>query len=398
VAFSGGSDSLALLVVACEYGHRSGRPVLAATVDHGLQPDSAAWTRSAGETAERLGARWQPLVWTGSKPSTGLPAAARRARHILLADFARQSGARVVLMGHTADDLAESALMRRTDTPGLPDPREWAPSPVWPEGRGVFLLRPLLGERRDDLRQRLVALGLRWLEDPANLDPRFARARARQTLRQTPAPALGQSPQPTARLLDARMAECARTVRFHAAGHAVMPRSLIHPATGEMLAPLLGAAIACVGGGATGPRGNVLNRLVERLAAPGNVQTQLAGVHVSAGPDEIILARDAGETRRRARAAVAGIDLSGVFDNRFAVPAGVAVEMAAGSIARLPAPDRARLRLLPAVVRPSVPVVRGPSGQLLLPAPLGEGPAVEALAPARFAAACGLVACEADIG
>ena len=393
MAFSGGSDSLALLVLACEYGRRTGRAVLAATVDHGLQPDSAAWTRTAGETAQRLGAQWQSLIWAGPKPATGLPAAARRARHALLADCARQAGARVVLMGHTADDLAESALMRSTGTPGLPDPREWVPSPVWPEGRGLFVLRPLLRDRREDLRLRLSALGLQWLDDPANLDPRFARARARQALRDTPSLAASLSRHPGGRTPDACPADLARAVSFHASGYATVPRRLVHDTAAEVFAPLLGAAITCVGGGASGLRSDVLGRVLARLSVPGSVRTQVAGVHVVAGSDEIILARDAGETRHRARTAVVG-----VFDNRFAVPRDVTVEMAAGSIARLSPPDRARLRALPAIVRPSVPLVRQASGPPRLAAPLGEGPAVVALAPARFAAACGLVACEADIG
>src|SRR5205085_8990913 len=62
----------------------------------------------------------------------------------------------------------------------MPDPHEWAPSPAWPEGRGVFLLRPLLGVRRAAIREWLEGRGERWIDDPANEDPRFARARARR--------------------------------------------------------------------------------------------------------------------------------------------------------------------------------------------------------------------------
>ena len=144
VAFSGGGDSLALLLAAAEWSGAAGRDLLVLTVDHQLQPDSAAWTRACATTAARLGVTFRALSWTGEKPATGLAAAARTARHGLLADAARAAGARVVLMGHTADDILEARLMRARGST-TPEPREWSPSPAWPEGRGVFLLRPLLG-------------------------------------------------------------------------------------------------------------------------------------------------------------------------------------------------------------------------------------------------------------
>ncbi|HVL42284.1 MAG TPA: ATP-binding protein, partial [Brevundimonas sp.] len=41
---SGGGDSIALLRVAADWARNNGRRLLALTVDHGLSPDSAAWT------------------------------------------------------------------------------------------------------------------------------------------------------------------------------------------------------------------------------------------------------------------------------------------------------------------------------------------------------------------
>ncbi|OYX68709.1 MAG: tRNA lysidine(34) synthetase TilS [Caulobacter sp. 32-67-35] len=185
VGFSGGGDSLALLLLTLDWARAHGRPVLSLTVDHQLQPDSAAWTREAVAAAQARGARALALVWTGEKPTTGLPAAARRARHALLAEAARAAGARVLLLGHTADDIAEAAVMRAEGST-VSDPRDWSPSPVWPEGRGIFLLRPLLDQRRAELRAWLRARGETWLDDPANDDPRSARARARRGTERPP--------------------------------------------------------------------------------------------------------------------------------------------------------------------------------------------------------------------
>jgi tRNA(Ile)-lysidine synthase len=127
LALSGGGDSLALALMAARWAQEHSRTLLILTVDHGLNPDSLGWTRACGETARRIGARFQALEWTGPRPSSGLPAAARQARHRLLAQAAREAGARVLLMGHTLDDVVEARAMRAGGST-TPSPREWAPA------------------------------------------------------------------------------------------------------------------------------------------------------------------------------------------------------------------------------------------------------------------------------
>ena len=112
VALSGGGDSLALLHLTMDWAERRGRPVVAFTVDHGLNADSPSWTRAAGDAARAVGADWRALRWEGPKPTSGVQARARAARHALLAEAARDAGARVLLMGHTADDIAEGEVMQ----------------------------------------------------------------------------------------------------------------------------------------------------------------------------------------------------------------------------------------------------------------------------------------------
>ena len=181
VAFSGGGDSLGALIATKAWADGCGRPVIALHVDHGLQAASGDWRAFAATAADRLGVSFHVLAWVGEKPVHGLAAAARRVRHALIAEAARAAGATTVVFGHTADDSAESALMRAEGS-SLGPPREWRPSPVWPEGRGVFLLRPLLGVRRAAIREALRAAGWDWIDDPANEDLSQPRARARREL------------------------------------------------------------------------------------------------------------------------------------------------------------------------------------------------------------------------
>ena len=283
VALSGGGDSLALLHLTLDWAQVHGRPVLALTVDHGLNPDSAAWTASAGAKARALGADWRALAWEGPKPTTGVQARARAARHALLADAARAAGARVLLMGHTADDIAEGEVMRSADTPGLGRLREWSPSPTWPEGRGVFLLRPLLQVRRAELRTYLNARGAAWLDDPANADPRFARVRARQALVGTQAAGAVDLER------DPAIPTLARRLEFAAEG-AALNRALIAEAPASATKAVLAAALLCVSGTTRPPRGPDLERLIGAVAG-GRVVT-LGGCRIDATGEAVRIARE----------------------------------------------------------------------------------------------------------
>jgi tRNA(Ile)-lysidine synthase len=314
VALSGGGDSLALLLLATAWAKAAGRSLLVLTVDHRLRVESGGWTRACATNAQRLGHPFQALAWTGAKPATGLPAAARAARHALLADAAREAGARAILMGHTADDVLEARLMRAEGST-TPDPREWAPSPAWPQGRGVFLLRPLLGVRRADLRAWLSARGERWIDDPANADPSYARPRARQMLAKGALAAGAAEPTPSARAL-------ALACRPDPDAGLRIDRAELRTAEPAALARFVSAACLCAAGTARPPAGGRVQRLAGRLTEPAPFVATLAGARVEAGAQEVRFLREPGEA---ARGGLAPIRLkageTGVWDGRFEITA-----------------------------------------------------------------------------
>ncbi len=403
VALSGGGDSLALLLLVKAWARARARRVCALTVDHRLNPDSADWTAFCGETAARLGVDFQALAWTGEKPATGLPAAARAARHALLADAARDSGARVLLMGHTADDLVESAAMRQ-DGSTVADAREWSPSPAWPEGRDLFILRPLLGVSRAALRAHLRDAGETWIDDPANEDVRFARARARL---------LHSSP----RRGEGDHAKHGGGVGANASGPLLNsgPSGEIRSAPSTMLrmVPLptmwggltlsrtaspreIAVAALCAAGTDRPPRGESLSRIIDGLRRGDPFVTSLAGARIDIDWTEIRVMREAGEfTRRAPPAADLPPGRAVVWDGRFELIAsrpGLRVRMLAGEASRLPPPQQTRLKTLPAAARPTLPLVFDADGRVSCPI-LAEQPStrVRSLALPRFEAATGRV-------
>ena len=177
VAVSGGSDSLALLALTCDWAG-PGIAVEAVTIDHGLRDGSAEEARQVAGEARKLGATHHILRWQGWDGSGNLQAEARTARRNLISGHCAARGIDAVLLGHTRDDQAETVLMRLARGSGVDG---LAAMSAGQFGKTLFL-RPLLQETREDLRGYLTALGLAWAEDPSNEDPRFERVRMRRAM------------------------------------------------------------------------------------------------------------------------------------------------------------------------------------------------------------------------
>ena len=84
VAVSGGPDSLALTILADRWARERGGRLAALTVDHQLRSESAEEARLVGGWLAARGIAHHVLVWTNTKPATGIQKAAleREASHL----------------------------------------------------------------------------------------------------------------------------------------------------------------------------------------------------------------------------------------------------------------------------------------------------------------------------
>jgi tRNA(Ile)-lysidine synthase len=174
VACSGGPDSVTLVDALARLAPPRRWHLHVVHVDHGLRPGSAAEAAPVAALAGRLGLDFSAItVEVGAGPS--LQDQARRARHRGLTEVANRIGATAIAVGHTADDQAETVLMRllTSATPG--SLRAMAE-------REKRLARPLLRVWRAATLDYCASLGLTPIDDPSNRDPRFLRSRVRHEL------------------------------------------------------------------------------------------------------------------------------------------------------------------------------------------------------------------------
>ncbi len=313
VAVSGGSDSTALLHLAADWAAAEGARLVAATVDHGLRAQAAAEAEAVGHMCRRLGIAHAVLCWRDWDGAGNVQAEARAGRYRLLAEWGQREGLDCILLGHTMDDQAETVLMRLARRAGVDGLAAMA---ARFERQGQVFGRPLLGQRRADLRAMLRARGVDWIDDPSNEDARFDRIKARRALGGLAEIGLDAEALATvsANMADVRaalewqVAQLANEAVRQEAGDLLVDLAALEGVPGEIRRRLLVAALLWVAGGDYAPRRDPVQRMLGQIAA-GEGGT-LAGC--------VLTVRKGGLRVAREPAAVAGLVSAGpVWDGRW---------------------------------------------------------------------------------
>lgn len=182
VACSAGIDSTVLLDVLESCGCK----LAVGHINHGLRAGSSeADERFVGALAEARGLaffteRVDPESLRADRSSRERPTvqeAARRLRYDALERLAAVAGADWIATGHSADDQAETLLLRLLRGAG-PDALAGIPE------RAGHVIRPLLQVRRSDVERHASERGLVWREDASNRSPAYTRNRIRRLIRQ----------------------------------------------------------------------------------------------------------------------------------------------------------------------------------------------------------------------
>jgi tRNA(Ile)-lysidine synthase len=174
IACSGGPDSVALLDAMARLATPRAIRLTVCHVDHGLRAGSAGEAGVVAAFAEARGLPFRAMHVVVS-PGGSLQERARAARHRALAEAAGRAGATAIALGHTADDQAETVLMRALSSATPHSLTAMAE-------RNGPLARPLLRVWREQTIAYCAALGLAFIDDPSNADLRFLRSRVRHEL------------------------------------------------------------------------------------------------------------------------------------------------------------------------------------------------------------------------
>ncbi|HRE81289.1 MAG TPA: tRNA lysidine(34) synthetase TilS, partial [Opitutaceae bacterium] len=179
VAFSGGADSLALLLLVWAHWPERRARLRALHFNHGLRGlASAGDERFCRSVCRALNVPFFSDRWRRTKKEkTPSEAQARAARFSFFADVLASEGVGALWTGHHRDDVAESMLMRLARGSGIDG--LIAPRPLQASGFPWSHVRPLLTLSRTELRDALARCGVSWREDKSNFEAVFFRNRIR---------------------------------------------------------------------------------------------------------------------------------------------------------------------------------------------------------------------------
>lgn len=181
LAFSGGADSLALLLMFWAEGPgRWGRNFVVLHFNHRLRGKEATQdARFCREVCRALGLTCVTGEWRDARRGAS-EAAARAARLDFFAREMKRRHCRLLFLAHHQDDIAETMLMRLARGSGASGLA--APRPVQQFADGRLFLRPLLTLQKSRLTDALSAAGAVWREDATNRTDDYFRNRIRRAV------------------------------------------------------------------------------------------------------------------------------------------------------------------------------------------------------------------------
>lgn len=171
VAVSGGKDSIVLLHGLLNVQRLLGLHIEVCHVDHGLREDSAEHAHFVQGQCARLSVRCHSLTLSKKPAGVNEESWAREHRYIALARCMKENGLDLIATAHTANDVAETLLIRLLANKELSGIREL--------DRARCLIRPLVEISREQIDAYARRYDLPWVEDSTNYDTSYVRNRVR---------------------------------------------------------------------------------------------------------------------------------------------------------------------------------------------------------------------------
>lgn len=175
ICLSGGSDSLALLLLTQNWASNNNSQVYAVTIDHKLRIESTSEAQEIHEFCANLGIEHHILNWEHDGIKSNVQEEARNARYELITNWCKENKVGLALTGHIFEDQIEQVLLSLIHGSGIY-------SFLMPESRNIeeiLFLRPLLDFTKDQLQEYLIAKKITWWNDSSNESHKYTRNKVR---------------------------------------------------------------------------------------------------------------------------------------------------------------------------------------------------------------------------
>ena len=176
VAVSGGSDSMALTILASVWAEKNGIKFTALTVDHNLRPEAKLEAEQVHKWCEKYKINHKILTYTGEIPTSNIEAVAREYRYKLLTDYMKKNSISHLFIAHNQDEQRETFflnLARGSGVYGL------CGMPEISNRFDIQIVRPMLSFTKAEIKEFLTSISQDWIEDPSNSDTKYKRVRIR---------------------------------------------------------------------------------------------------------------------------------------------------------------------------------------------------------------------------
>ena len=178
IAVSGGSDSLALSILAKLYSQEKCSDFATLIIDHRLRKESAHEAKQTYKNLKKNNIKAEILTYRGSKFTSNIQKKARDLRYDLFQKYCKKNKIRFLILAHHQDDLIENfyiRLIRGSGIKGLTSLQN-----VSELNKDFYILRPLLYFKKEELLNLTKKIYSTWIEDPSNLNEKFLRVRIRK--------------------------------------------------------------------------------------------------------------------------------------------------------------------------------------------------------------------------
>ena len=180
ICVSGGSDSMALLLLMKEWIKKLNGKILAIHFDHNLRVESNFESKVLEKKVKKLGVDFTKITWNHNKIDSRILEIARNERYKKIISLCKKLKIINLMTAHNLDDNLETFMMRKQR-----DSISLGLSSI-PKIRVVDdlrIIRPLLIYEKARLKATCKKYKIQWLIDRSNFDERFERVRVRNFLK-----------------------------------------------------------------------------------------------------------------------------------------------------------------------------------------------------------------------